>query len=239
MKFLGLLKYHFLCLLREPLNLFFGIAFPILTMVLMPGSEEGATSMMFFALPVIAVVAIMTLSFMDSAFSHAYSRQVKFLRRIRMTPVSSSTYIASGILSRFLAVLAFVALSTAVVGAMADVSFADINWFLYLGVLTLVYIMFYLIAMVVANLSKNAKKAQALLYVAFFGLLVLGGFMLPLQALPEVVQDILRFLPPAFASNLLSDAWLGNSIFEGWSFFATVGSIVVFGLLSIKLFKYE
>ena len=239
MKFLGLLKYHFLCLLREPLNLFFGIAFPILTMVLMPGGEEGAESMMFFALPIISVVAIMTLSFMDSAFSHAYSRQVKFLRRIRMTPASSGIYIASGILSRFLAVMAFVALSTFIVGTIADVSFTSVNWPLYLATLTLVYIMFYLISMFFANLTKNAKKAQSILYVAFFGLLVLGGFMLPLNALPAVVRDMLAYLPPNFAAQLLSNAWLGNGIFEGWYFIATAATTLIFAVLSIKLFKYE
>jgi len=181
----------------------------------------------------------MVLCFTDSALSHAYARQIKFLRRLRMTPVKPITYVFTGILSRIGVLLLFAATFVAVTAGFFGMNLSNRNWLLFLAVLILAFAMFYFIGMFIANMLKGAKASQSLVYVVFFGLLAVGGIMFPMDAMPEILQTIARSLPPAYAINVLQSAWMGMDIFHGHYFIAMIVSTVVFGLLSIKFFKFE
>ena len=245
---LGLLKYHLLALWREPINLFFGFGLPILLLIMMPESDEGV-NMVKMALPMIIMITATVLCFTDSALSHAYARQIKFLRRLRMTPVSSEQYIAMGMLSRYMVLTVF---STVIIGAsaiFADVNIAVTNLLLFAAMLSLVFIMFYLMAMFTSNVLKNAKSSQGLIFVVFFGMLALGGMWFPVANMPEFLQRIARLMPTWFGGRLLEIAWQGGyfaegalhsaTVFSGHYFFAVLGTAAVFGLLSVKFFKFE
>jgi len=237
----GMLRYHLLVLFREPMNMFFGLGLPFLNLFLMSGNigdGEGA-DFINAALPMFITIATMVLCFMDSALSHAYSRQIKFLRRLRMTPVKPATYILTGILSRIGVLLIFAAAFLAVTSTVFDFSIGNRNWVAFIGVLILTFGMFYLIGMFFANVLKKAKTSQSVLYVVFFGLLLLGNAFFPIEAMPDAVQVIAQNAPTVHAMNLLQSAWLDTGLFYGHSFIAVVGITVVFGLLSIKFFKYE
>jgi len=237
----GLIKYHLLVLLREPLNLFFGFGLPFLQLFVMSGSlrGEGSGEMMNGALPVFVIIAAMVLCFTDSALSHAYARQIKFLRRLRMTPIKPIHYIFTGIISRIGVLILFAASFIAVTAVFFDMSVEGRNWALFIAVLLLSFIMFYLIGMFFANLLKGAKNSQGIIYVVFFGLLLLGGIMLPVEAMPDVLQTISNALPPTYAINVLGFAWNGTNLFYSYYFIAMVVTTVVFGLLSLKFFKFE
>ncbi|MCL2201755.1 MAG: ABC transporter permease [Oscillospiraceae bacterium] len=234
----GMIKYHLLVLIREPINLFFGLGLPFLNLFILSANlEYGATLDAY--LPALLVVAAIALCFTDSAASHAYARQIKFLRRLRMTSASPKIYVFTGILSRLGALFVLAAALTAVMVIFFGLSLSHRNWLLFTAMLILVFIMFYLISMFVANALKGAKNSQNLAYVTFFLLLIVGGLMLPLGAMPGVLQTIANNLPPMFAINVLQSAWLGTDIFYGHSFIAVVAITAVFGLLSIKFFKFE
>ena len=234
----GMIKYHLLVLIREPLNLFFGLGLPFLNLFIMSSNLEYGETLDAY-LPALLIVAAIVLCFTDSAASHAYARQIKFLRRLRMTPATPNVYIFTGILSRLGALFALTVTLTAVMVIFFDVSLSGRNWPLFLAILILTFIMFYLISMFVANALKGAKNSQNLAYVVFFLLLILGGLMLPLGAMPDVLQTIANNLPPMFAINILQSAWMGTDIFYGHSFIAVAVITVVFALLSIKFFKFE
>ncbi|MCL2753889.1 MAG: ABC transporter permease, partial [Defluviitaleaceae bacterium] len=183
---LGMIKYHLLVLAREPLNIFFGFGLPFLQLFIFSGTMDTETrgEVMAGALPIFITVASMVLCFTDSALSHGYTRQIKFLRRLRMTPVKPLQYIFTGIASRVGVLLLFAASFIAVSVIFFDLSITDINWALFVGVLLLAFIMFYLIGMFVANALKNAKGSQSLTYVVFFGLLAIGGIFFPIEVMP-------------------------------------------------------
>jgi len=238
---LGMIKYHLLVLAREPLNIFFGFGLPFLQLFIFSGTMDAETrgEVMAGALPIFITVASMVLCFTDSALSHGYTRQIKFLRRLRMTPVKPLQYIFTGIASRVGVLLLFAASFIAVSVIFFDLSITDINWALFVGVLLLAFIMFYLIGMFVANALKNAKGSQSLTYVVFFGLLAIGGIFFPIEVMPDVLQTVARVLPPAYAITSLQSAWLGEGLFQGHYFIAMIASTLIFGALSIKFFKYE
>lgn len=237
---LGLIKYHLLLLAREPLNIFFGFGLPFLQLLMASSSENGENAYLIErATPMIIILAVMVLCFTDSAYSHAYSRQTKFLRRLRMTPAKPFHYIITGILSRvgvtFLFATSFIGVS--VFGFGMDVS--SKNWLLFILILLLAFAMFYLIAMFVANIWRNAKSTQGLVLAVFFGLLAFSGAWFPIADMPDFLQTLVRSLPATYAITTLRAAWMGTSLFVGHYFIAMIAAIVIFGLLSVKFFKYE
>ena len=235
--FKGLLKYHFTVLLREPLNIFFGLDFPFLNLFILSANAEDG--MMETSLPILLVVAAIVLCFTDSGASHAYARQIKFLRRLKMTPVKPIYYLLTGILTRLLALSVLGIALTLIMNAFFDVSLTGRNWLLFAALFILTFIMFYFISMFIANVLKGAKNSQNLIYVSFFVLLIAGGLMLPLGAMPEIMQTVANNLPPMFAITVLQSAWMGSSLFYGYCFIAVLAITLVFGSLSVKVFRFE
>ena len=169
------------------------------------------------------------------------TREKKFLRRLRMTPVKSRDYVLTGMLSRYIVLVIFSVVLILLAGLVLRIDgvLTNRNWFLFLGVLTLVYAMFYPIGMFVANVLKNAKSSQGLVYIVFFGLLVLGGMWFPVTLMPQFLQNVHSILPIAYGGELLVNVWQGVSIMEGHYLIATAGVAALFGMLSIKFFKFE
>jgi ABC-type uncharacterized transport system permease subunit len=119
-----------------------------------------------------------------------------------------------------------------------DKNLANRNWLLFTALLLLSFIMFYLIGMFLANFTKGAKRSEGVVYIAFFGMLLVG-IWLPVQVLPDAVWPIINVLPHLSAINLLTSAWTGSDILFRSNFIVVISYSVVFGLLSIIFFKYE
>ena len=236
----GMIKYHLTVLWREPLNVFFGFALPFIMLFAFTGlaETENIPHLLEANFAAWLLIAAMVLCFMDSAQSHAYTRQTKFLRRLRMTPITSKSYIMTGILSRIFVLFLMAAALLTVMGIVFDKNLSNRNWLLFVAVLLLTFIMFYLISMFLANMTKGAKRSEGVLYVAFFGML-LFGFWIPIQVLPDIVQTVVSAMPHISAITLLQSAWTGMDIFSGHYFIAVTAYTAVFGLLSVKFFKFE
>jgi len=237
---LGMIKYHLTVLWREPLNVFFGFALPFIMLFTFTGMAETADIPHLLEVNFAAWLlgAALVLCFTDSAISHVYARHTKFLRRLRMTPVTAKFYILTGILSRIFVLFLMAAALLAVMGIAFDKSLSNRNWLLFITILLLTFIMFYLIGMFLANLTEGAKRSEGVLYIAFFGM-ILFGFWIPVQFLPDTVQTVINALPHISAINVLSSAWTGENIFRGHYLIAVITYTVVFGLLSVKFFKFE
>ena len=236
----GMTKYHLLVLLREPMNLIFGMALPFFFLFVGMMNDDGAELVSIIFIPIYITIAIMILCFTDSALSHAYARQVKFLQRLRMTPVKPIKYILTGIFSRLCVLLAFSVIFIGVAGVMYDLGLANRNWLFFIAILILIFAMFYSIAMFTANILKSAKNSQSLVYVVFFALLIIGGnAALQLENMPGILQAIVRVLPPVQAVVALQTAWIGNVALH-WSYVVGMAAYtLVFCLLSLKFFRYE
>ncbi|MCL1989294.1 MAG: ABC transporter permease [Defluviitaleaceae bacterium] len=239
---LGMIKYHLLLLFREPLILFFGFALPLIQLFFAPETLTlgGETHhFMDISMPLSITIAVMALCFMDSAFSHAYSRQIKFLRRLRMTPVKPVTYIFTGIVSRLGVVLVFTVIFLAVSSVIFDVSLINRNWIAFISMLTLTFLMFYFMGMFVANMLKDSKHSQSALFIVFFGFIFLINIIPALETLPDILQSVVQNFPVFYATNLLQSAWTGASLLSGHELIGVIVLTVIFGVLSVKFFKYE
>jgi len=242
-KIAGLIKYHFLVLLREPITVFLSVALPFVLLFLqqsqMGQTLADGTTMMDLAIPTFIIMTIMTLCVLDLGYSHAYARQTKFLRRLRMTPMTTTNYILSGVVGRLVVLTIFVITLITVSVLSFGVSLADRNWLLIIGILLLVFALFYFIGMFFANIMKTGKASQSVCNAAYFTLLFLGGIFVSIESMPAVARPIAENLPTARAIELLSSAWSGTDILVGNHLLIVSIITVLFAAASIKFFKYE
>ena len=239
---LGLMKYYLLLLLRDPLLLALGFGLPFVQLFLASETIDVAGTSYHFidlTLPLFTSVMVMSLCFMDSAYNHAYSRDIKFLRRLRLTPVKPTTYLLAGYLFR-LGVMSF--LISAFIGIAAvifDLDLANPNWGGFVLMLWLSFTMFYVMGMFVANVFKTAKTAMGALFAVFFGFIGIIQFIAQFGNLPSFAQIILENMPVVYVVNVLQSAWLGTNLFSGHDLLAIVLLTIIFGGLSVKFFKFE
>ena len=242
-KILGLIKYHFLVLLREPITMFLSVSLPFVLLFLqqsqMRETMTDGTPVMDMAIPTFIIMTIMTLCILDLGYSHAHARQTKFLRRLRMTPMSTLDYILSGVVGRVVVLLVFVLALFAFSTSLFDVSLGGRNWLMISGILLLIFAMFYFLGIFFANIMKTGKASQSICNAVYFILLFVGGIFVGIEAMPAVARPVAENLPTARAIELLSAAWSGNDILTGGHLIIVSIVTVVFAILSIKFFKYE
>lgn len=240
---LGMIKYHLLVLWREPLNVFFGLALPFIQLFISIGGV-GTEDMPFMLEANFAawlIIAAMVLSFTDAAWTHAHTRGTKFLRRLRMTPITPKRYLLTGVLSRLGVLILFMVAFLPVMNIFFDENLTDRNWSLFIALLLLAFAMFYLIAMFLANIAKSAKNSESIVLGVFFGMIITLNLSyipnLP-EAVNNVVNVILNAFPHMSAVRLLTSAWIGTDMYV-LHFITVIAYTVVFGLLSVKFFRYE
>jgi len=234
----GLIKYHFILLIKDPTLIIFGLAFPFVQLFLMRGSGDDAYLNLFdLGMVLFMLIAVVALCW-GAGYNHVHSREIKFLRRLRMSPLKPAHYLVSGILLNVGILLIFTAVLVIVAVAIFDIDAASKNWPLIITSLLLAFTMFYVMGMFTANALKKAKNSQSLLYTVFISMIVIVN-LFAMENLPNFVHVIIRNTPITYAANTLHSAWMGTNLFYGHDFIAMVACTIVFGLLSVKVFKYE
>ena len=131
----GMLKYHLLMLVREPASLFFGLGLPFLMMFVMGSGGESASEVLNVAFPLYVMIAILVLTLLDSSLSHVHSRQIKFLRRLKMTPVKKGMYLFSDYITRLGVLFTFTMVFSLFNVVIFDLNLTGKNWFAIIGIL--------------------------------------------------------------------------------------------------------
>jgi len=238
----GLIMYHLILLVKDPALVLLGLAFPFVQLFLHSQDNLVAADASYINIIDTGIVSFMCIAAMvlcwGASYNHAYSREIKFLRRLRMSPVKPLHYIVSGIVLNIGVLVVFASALIIVAAVLFDIDITSKNWALIIALLLLIFTMFYVMGMFVANMLKKAKNSQSLSYVVFGGMIVVVN-MLAIDSLPNFIQVIIRNTPITYATNVLLAAWLGTGLFNGHDFIGMMACVVVLGLLSVKFFKYE
>ncbi len=223
---LALVKMELLKLIREPANLFMNLLFPaILTLVfgLAFGSLGGADPPLFdmmapglFAYACIFIIMTVSMSFTDD-------RENGLLKRINVTPTTSTQFIGSHIITNMcIAViqLAIVFLLSLLIGYRPNVDF--------LGVIMAFIFMLFLslcsvgLGLITATIAKSAGAASGLSFIFILPQMFFGTFII----MPEGVRIISAFLPSYYVTGAIT------TIFNGGSPFA-VGILMQLGIIAL------
>ena len=162
------------------------------------GFEGGASSVGFFSFVAIGNAAFIGAHFAQDGIVGAASgyRASGVLKRIGVTPISPSVFIAAQILARLVVALAATAVMLALAEAFgADVQYsANLVWIVPLvaiAVLTGVSFGFAL-----AGAMPTPEAANQLNIGLFTPVFMLAGIMYPLDGLPEAVRDVVVYVIP-------------------------------------------
>jgi len=230
---------------REPVALFFTLAFPLLLLLLFGaifGNDIDPQYSEKFGyidaeVPGLAAIIIGTVGLMSIPTATATAREQKILRRYKATPIQPFIYLAADITMQVLTALIGLIILIITALLVFNLRFGG-NWlYVFLGFL-LSALSFAAVGYLIASLSPTGRIAQVMGQVVFFPMMFLSGATLPLEIMPDGVRALSNWLPLTHVVKLLQSLWFG----QGWNGPALLilGVMLVLGTaISVRIFRWE
>ncbi len=219
---------------REPVYAFFALAFPSLFVVLLPlviGDPEvdgfAFSVWMTTGMPVFGLALIAYVTLPETV---ATARDQGVLKRLRGTPVPAWAYLAGRIVSTFWIVALAVTIVLLLGWLVHDVTPVAAGWLPLVVTLALGTACLGALGLAVASLIPDADAVPGITLATFMPLVFLSGVFPLAEVLPEVVTDIVGWLPlapliDATRAAFLDGVWAARelAIVAAW---AVVGAVV-------------
>jgi ABC-2 type transport system permease protein len=232
--------------LRDPMMVFWSIAFPSLWLVLMAGivrvpipgfGYEGLNfaSLMF---PASISLVILCASFVGVPMTLTTYRENAVLRRLRATPVKTSTLALSFAISQF----AFVVVGILVLVIIGKIFF-DIqvlgSWVVFSGVTFFGMLTFLAIGSAIGSIAGSFRTANIIIWTIFTPMLMLSELFMPLSILPAWLQPIAKALPLTPVNTILRDIVYGVPLENLWRLGVMAGWTVLASIITVRFFRWE
>jgi len=228
---------------REPLALFFILAFPLILLWLngslfgnAPAPEQGGRGAVDLLVPGYVALILATVGFTQLPGVLATYRERGILRRLATTPVAPAKVLGAQLVVQ----LAAATIGVALLLAAATVVY-DLNLRRAVAAAVLAYLAgalaLYALGFVLAALAPNARTANAVGFVVYFPMIFLSGAVFPRHALSASMRRIGELLPLAPVVTALQDAWSGAGI--SVAALATLAAIMVASAVGVRVFRWE
>ncbi len=232
--------------LREPITVFFTLAFPVMLVLIfgaMYGNEPlalfGGYGSMDISMPGYTALILGAVGLLTVAINTSSYRESGVLRRFRATPLRPVTYIAADVTGTLVMMLAGMVPLLLAGWLIYDVRFEGQLHSVFLAVLLGGLAMFS-VGYLIASLAPSARAAQVIGMAIFYPMMFLSGAGMPLEILPATIQRISDFLPLTYVVKLLRGLWFG----ETWGQHLLETAVLV-GILGIctavaaRFFRWE
>ena len=230
--------------LREPVGVFFTLAFPVMLMVLF-GSIYGNEADSFLngygqvdlSVPGYIGMIIGTIGMLGIPITLSNYRQQGILRRFRATPLQSSSVLWSQVAVQVLMTAVGVALLLIVGRLFYNLRIPTGNALIVPAILLSAF-SFFAIGFVLAGVMPTPRTAQAVGMAIFYPMLFLSGAAMPRFIMPETVQTVAEFLPLTHVVILMEDLWFAGT----WNLtsLAVITAVLIVGLVVSRFtFRWE
>lgn len=246
--FRKLFVMQFKLYLREPIAFFFSLAYPALLLLLFgyiygndPAPEFWGRNFgtVDASVPAYAGIIIGTVALMGIPIDTATSRENGVLRRYRATPLRPVVYLLASVIVYLMVTLLGMAILVMVGKLVFGLRMAG-SWFSVLPALLLSALAFFSAGYLIASLAPTARIAQVVGMVIFFPMMFLSGAGMPLQLLPDTLQQVSKYLPLTYVVKLIQGLWFGDPWQTLWlPVFVLVGMVTLGTVVSAKLFRWE
>ncbi len=230
--------------LREPVALFFTLAFPVMVMVLFGSIFGNEADEMFggygrvdLSLPGYIGMVVGTIGMLSIPTTLANYRDLGILRRLRATPLGSSQVLWSQVAAQVLMTAAAIVLLFITGLAVFDLRIPTGDLAIIPAIL-LSAAGFFAVGFMLAGVMPSARTAQAVGMAIFYPMLFLSGAAMPRFIMPDFVQQIAGFLPLTHVVILIEDLWLKGT----WNLTsaAVITAMLILGLvISRYTFRWE
>ena len=232
--------------LRDPLMVFWSIAFPALWLVLMaviftepiPGFAYQGLNHASFLLPASIGLVILSASFIGVPLTLTTYRENAVLKRFRVTPVKTITLAASFAISQFVFIFVGV-LILLVIGMIVFNTQILGSWVAFLGVLILGMVTFLAIGSAIGSIAPSFRTANVIIWTLFAPMLLLSELFFPISLLPAWLQPIAKVLPLTSIITLLRDIVFGVELQDLWRLGILAAWLVAAIITTVVFFRWE
>lgn len=240
-----LLRTELRLFLREPVTLFWAIAFPVVLLVVIgslrssrrPDADYGGLRFVDVYLPVMFafVLAMLAINALPPLLAGYRERGV--LRRLSTTPLPPSRLLVAQLLIHAAVAVVTIALLM-VVGRLAFGVALPQQPVGFLTALALAVASVLAIGLFVAAVAATTKIANGVGMLLFFPMMFFAGLWLPRDAMPAVLRHISDATPLGAAVQALQDSTHGQwpdplhlGVMAAWA--------IVLGIAATRLFRWE
>jgi ABC-2 type transport system permease protein len=236
----------FRSLVREPVGLFFAFIFaPALVLILGlifdngPDPDFGGRSFIEATLPAFPSLVLAITGVLLVPVGQLTLRESGALRRLRLTPLRPSTFIAADLTVNFLVgmagMVAALAVGWLVFGATPSGNPAAVLLAAAVGLVA-----FLALGYTLAGLYPSSGAATGIGNVLMLLLMLSSGAFVPLATMPDGVQRVMNLSPVRHFVELIGGLWEG----QAWSdlllpTWVLLAMIIIFGALATLLFRWE
>lgn len=186
----------------------------------------------------VGAIAICAGGLMGLPLAVSGLRELKILKRLRVTPVSP-VFILGVELSMYIVYCAVSLATLSVVAVLFGVKLHG-SLLAFLGSWVLTMLSTLSIGMLVGGVAKDTKQASIIASVLYFPMLVFSGTTLPIEVMPKAMQKVVSFFPLTQGLTMMKNAFLGigtDSILIPVC--VMLGVTALCTVLSARLFRWE
>lgn len=242
----ALFKVELIKLIKTPIIIIFGIAAPVFFMVIQASMYTNnvefmnqQVKMLDISLPMCSLMSIAVLGIGNVGVGLAHTRTVYFLKRLRATPVKKSHYIIANFMVQLLVMILTIFSLCAIATIKFGVDLRGHNILAFLGGLILSFLMCYFIGMFIGSVCEDPKSSQSVSMFVYFVCIFLGGFTFPIEFMPSGLKNVAYMIPTTHAVKFVQQIWINLPAYNSYHMYVVIAFTVVFGILTIKFFKYE
>jgi ABC-2 type transport system permease protein len=232
--------------LRNPATVFWSIGFPTLWVSLfgalfsepMPGFGYEGLNYANFLLPAGISIVILASAFIGIPIALTTYRETGVLKRLRVTPLKTSTLALGFTISQFL----FIALGVIVLFIVSKLFF-DVqvlgSWLALLGMIVFGMFTFLALGSAIGSVVGSWRAAAVITQIVFIPLLFLSDMFMPIAIFPQWLQPICKALPLTPLNVILRDIVYGVPLDNLWRLSIMAGWLVVGAIITIVFFRWE
>ncbi len=229
---------------REPLALFWGVAFPLILLVVIGASTGNQHKAIYGGLrfidvytPVLMVFVFGIIGLQVMPATLVSYRDKGYLRRLSTTPIGAGRLIqAQWMIYTGLCILS--ALVTSLVAKLAFSVRFPTQFLGFLVVLILTAGAMLSLGTMIASLASKPRTSQLIGAMFFYPMMFFAGLWVPQASMGHTLRTIGHCTPLGAAVDALAATMAGNWP-AGWCFLVLIVWAVVIGRLSIRFFRWE
>lgn len=243
--FAKLTRAEFRLMVREPMQLFWVVAFPSILVVIIgciPAFREPSAGLgglrvidLYVAIAIILILAM--LGVQSAPVVLATYREQGILRRLATTPVRPVALLGAQLVMSLLTAIGSVTLLLILARLLFAVALPRHLPGFAVAFLATAGAAF-AIGLFIAAVAGGGKAATTIGTLSFFPLMFFAGLWTPREVFPEILRRIADLTPLGAGERVVQEAMAGQ--WPAWgSLTVLVAYMLVFGLAAARLFRWE
>ena len=228
----------------EPESLFFTFILPVFFLFLMmevfiPGDVPREV-VINYVVPSLMVLVIAGTAINSVPHTIVHYRKIKFLKRLKGSPITPVTILGSLALSDFIITVLGIALLVVAAVLVYNAGLAG-SLLSFLAGFILTFVSLAAIFLFIPSVARSPRSASTIGMFIYFPVMFFSGVFIPLDMLPNwITRYISPYLPVTHAVELMQGLWLGTPLlYLTREVFILLGVLCLGLVIAARTFRWE